>query len=187
MRALEKQYCLMYRLGLAPWDGAPAPTALRELTEGPQRLAVGRALDLGCGTGRHAARLADLGWSVLAVDVSPVAIAKARERTALVDWQVADLRELATMPPLLRTAGTTDLILDLGCLHGLDGSGQQAWAACARAAAGPRAVAVVGALPPGRRPGLPRGISGDQIASLLGPGWSRRPHDRDAYVFDRRE
>jgi SAM-dependent methyltransferase len=43
-------------------------------------LAPGRALDLACGEGQNAIWLASLGWDVLGVDYSQVAVAKARQR-----------------------------------------------------------------------------------------------------------
>jgi SAM-dependent methyltransferase len=59
------------------------------------RFPAGRALDLACGTGRHALRLAEAGFDVTAVDISAVAIetagAAAEERGLSVDWVVADL------------------------------------------------------------------------------------------------
>lgn len=58
-------------------------------------LAPGRALDLGCGNGRHALGLAERGWRVTAVDFSTEALRQARERAAAtaaeVDWVEADL------------------------------------------------------------------------------------------------
>ena len=53
----------------------------------------GRALDLGCGEGRHAIWLASHGWHVTAVDFSAVAIQRARSTCpdALVNWIVADV------------------------------------------------------------------------------------------------
>ena len=45
-------------------------------------LAPGRALDLGCGNGRHAMWLAERGWRVTAVDFSTEALRQARERAA---------------------------------------------------------------------------------------------------------
>lgn len=55
----------------------------------------GRALDLACGTGRHALFLAKLGWQVTAVDASPVAIELLRQRAAelrvSIQTAVADL------------------------------------------------------------------------------------------------
>jgi SAM-dependent methyltransferase len=43
-------------------------------------LAPGRALDLACGEGQNAIWLASLGWNVLGVDYSQVAVAKAAAR-----------------------------------------------------------------------------------------------------------
>jgi SAM-dependent methyltransferase len=42
-------------------------------------MAPGRALDLACGEGRNAVWLAELGWTVTAVDFSEVATGRARE------------------------------------------------------------------------------------------------------------
>lgn len=51
----------------------------------------GRALDLACGTGRHAALLARHGWQVTAVDSSRAAIERLRSREPSIDARVADL------------------------------------------------------------------------------------------------
>ncbi len=59
-----------------PWSSEPDPL-LVELA-GP--LPPGRALDLGCGTGRNALWLARQGWQVTGIDGSAVGLAKARER-----------------------------------------------------------------------------------------------------------
>lgn len=58
------------------WSAEPN----RFLVEEVQALPPGRALDLACGEGRNAVWLARSGWDVVAVDFSPVAIAKARQR-----------------------------------------------------------------------------------------------------------
>ena len=59
------------------------------------RLPTGRALDVACGTGRNALRLAEAGYRVDAVDISRAAIEKARiegeRRGITVAWQVVDL------------------------------------------------------------------------------------------------
>jgi SAM-dependent methyltransferase len=71
--------------------GEPSSVVLDELGD----LEPGRALDLGCGNGRHAMWLAERGWSVTAVDFSAEALRQARERAAAtgvdVAWVEADL------------------------------------------------------------------------------------------------
>jgi SAM-dependent methyltransferase len=73
--------------------GEPSPVVLAEL----EALAPGRALDLGCGNGRHALWLAERGWRATAVDFSAEALRQARERSATtgveVDWVEADLTQ----------------------------------------------------------------------------------------------
>ena len=69
----------------------PSPFLVERLPELPR----GRALDLACGTGRNALCLAEAGFEVEAVDISGVAIERARttsrDRGLAVDWRVADL------------------------------------------------------------------------------------------------
>jgi SAM-dependent methyltransferase len=67
------------------------PEAL--LVQVAEMLPPGRALDLACGAGRNAIYLARLGWRVTAVDSSPAAIARLRERSEglPVETRVADL------------------------------------------------------------------------------------------------
>jgi SAM-dependent methyltransferase len=71
--------------------GEPSSVVLAAL----DRLAPGRALDLGCGNGRHAMWLAEHGWRVTAVDFSTEALRQAREHAVAsgveVDWVEADL------------------------------------------------------------------------------------------------
>ncbi|MGI8994086.1 MAG: class I SAM-dependent methyltransferase, partial [Nocardioidaceae bacterium] len=61
------------------------------------------AVDLACGEGRNALWLARLGWRVLGIDYSPVAIERATALTARqpydvglrLSWQVGDVRTLS--------------------------------------------------------------------------------------------
>ena len=61
------------------------------------RLPRGRALDVACGLGRNAIHLAANGYAVDAMDISGVALAKARERASAagveVNWIEADLEQ----------------------------------------------------------------------------------------------
>ncbi len=72
------------------WSAGPNQFVESEVAS----LAPGRALDVACGEGRNALWLADQGWTVTALDYSPVAIEKAKARSseigANITWQVAD-------------------------------------------------------------------------------------------------
>ncbi|MEV6643640.1 class I SAM-dependent methyltransferase [Amycolatopsis sp. NPDC051371] len=81
------------------------------LRDGPLR--KGRALELGCGPGRNARRLAEAGYEVDAVDRSSAAIAWATERGTGVRFHQADIFAM-DLPH-----ETYDLIYDSGCLHHL--------------------------------------------------------------------
>src|SRR4051794_1867800 len=78
----------------AMWSGRPNGRLVAEVAA----LTPGRALDVGCGEGADAIWLAQRGWTVAAVDISEVAIGRARQAAELagvaVDWVCADvLRE----------------------------------------------------------------------------------------------
>lgn len=69
----------------ADGPGTPSPfvvDALAALTVGSPPLALGRALDLACGRGRHALFLAARGWRVDAVDYSQSALVALRHDAA---------------------------------------------------------------------------------------------------------
>lgn len=72
-----------------------------------------RLLDVGAGTGRDAARLAELGYAVTAVDVSPQMVAYARNRYPGLQIDVGDARSVSTPEPveILTCLGSTLLHL----------------------------------------------------------------------------
>src|SRR4051794_28189722 len=57
-------------------------------------LPAGRALDAACGTGRHAAKLVELGHQVVGVDATPAMLALARRKVPGVDFRRGDLAGL---------------------------------------------------------------------------------------------
>jgi SAM-dependent methyltransferase len=106
---------LRYLQDRAPWDtGISPPELLEFIANHPP----GRALDLGCGTGTNVITLARHGWSVMGVDVSCLAIRKARQKAANVDGEIrfsqGDVVELQDIE------GPFDLALDIGCFHSLE-------------------------------------------------------------------
>lgn len=78
------------------WSGAVNGSLAVEL----EHVAPGRILDIGCGEGADAIWLAQRGWEVTAVDISSLAIERARragdDAGVSIDWQCADV---LTTPP----------------------------------------------------------------------------------------
>jgi SAM-dependent methyltransferase len=118
MGLLRSRYERAYRRGAAPWDTGITPPEVVEAIEGPQRLEPGRALDLGCGTGTNALYLARHGWFVVGVDFSSLAISSARRKAEWVSgvtFVEGDVTRLSS----LGVEGPFDLVLDIGCFHGV--------------------------------------------------------------------
>ncbi|BAJ32540.1 MULTISPECIES: class I SAM-dependent methyltransferase [Kitasatospora] len=82
-------------------------------------LAPGHALDLGCGAGRNALHLAARGFTVDAVDLSPVALAWAAERARAAGATVRLHQGDAFALPAGAFEGPYDLVVDSGCFHHL--------------------------------------------------------------------
>ena len=72
------------------WSGRPNGRLVAEIAD----LAPGRALDVGCGEGADAIWLAQRGWTITAIDISEVALSRAREAAdqvgVTVEWVNGD-------------------------------------------------------------------------------------------------
>lgn len=113
------------------WDGfyadrtRPVPFFVAKpdenLVEWLERGLIGgrRALDLGCGPGRNALYLAERGFEVDAVDLSPQAIGWARERARETGAEVRFLCQDAFGSAGSPLTGPYDLVYDSGCFHHL--------------------------------------------------------------------
>ena len=101
-----------YRQGDPIWDSDRPTSELKRVVLG-DRLAPCEALELGCGTGTNAVWLAQQGFAVTAIDVSPSAIERARERAekagVSVRFLAGDLRDAG------RLGGPYDCFVDCGC------------------------------------------------------------------------
>ncbi|HEY0869397.1 MAG TPA: class I SAM-dependent methyltransferase [Acidothermaceae bacterium] len=79
----------------ALWSGRPNGRLVAEVGA----LAPGRALDVGCGEGADAIWLARAGWTVTAIDISDVALGRARAAAdrvdAVVEWICGDALQVA--------------------------------------------------------------------------------------------
>ncbi|MEK6228146.1 MAG: class I SAM-dependent methyltransferase [Actinomycetota bacterium] len=162
-------YKLLYRLGFAPWERTPGPEILGRVVAGSDGLPPGRALDVGCGTGRDAVYLAKLGWQVTGVDAVDDALAKAKQRAAHegveVEWirgDVSDLTGLGLKPEYA-------LLYDIGCIHGLPDSARTSAVTGLTELAAPGATLLLLAFK--RRMVLPRGMDKEEIIRLFGDAW----------------
>jgi SAM-dependent methyltransferase len=103
-----------------PWDtDTPDPQLVGMVESGA--IAPGRTLEIGCGTGTHAIFLAQRGFDVLGVDISEVAISKAKARAReLCRFEVVDF--LAASP----AGGPFEFVFDRGCFHAFDHESERA-------------------------------------------------------------
>lgn len=100
----------------SPWDiGGPRPE-LVQLVESNE-IPPCKAIDLGCGEGENAIYLAQQGFEVTGVDISPRAIRKARRRAQ--ENEVSATFLVGDVTNLTRVEGPFDLVVDNGCLHSL--------------------------------------------------------------------
>jgi SAM-dependent methyltransferase len=112
-----------YAAGQMPWDsGSPDPLLTAFVAAG--RVAPSRTLEVGAGTGTNAIWLAERGFDVLAVDISPLAVEAARrklgERSARCRFETLDF--------LTQPVGESafDFVFDRGVFHVFDDAGEQA-------------------------------------------------------------
>jgi SAM-dependent methyltransferase len=86
------------------WSGRPNGRLVAEVADLP----AGRALDVGCGEGADAIWLARRGWTVTGIDVSDVALGRARAAAGLVgvtvEWVCGDALQTSF------SAGSFDLV-----------------------------------------------------------------------------
>jgi len=101
MELSKEDWNRRYETGETPWDsGRPSQELIRVWTE--HGIAPCRALDIGCGTGTNAVWLAQQGFDVTGVDLSPLAIEKAKRKTGSnlkVRFLAADALQLPDLGP----------------------------------------------------------------------------------------
>jgi|AMZC01.1.fsa_nt_AMZC01001237.1_6 SAM-dependent methyltransferase len=166
-----------YLRGDAPWDSGIVPPEIVAWAEAAERAGQppGRALDLGCGTGTTSIYLAGRGWQVVGVDFAPNAIWRARRkaRRAGVSGRTTFLSADVAHPDFLRDAEPFDLLIDVGCLHGLTPEQRQRYAAHLARLSKPGATYLLYAFMPRLgRDGRPMGIDRSEVETLLGAAFA---------------
>jgi SAM-dependent methyltransferase len=103
-----------------PWDtGTPDPLLVELVESGA--IVPGRTLEIGCGTGTNAIFLAQRGFDVLGIDISEVAVDKARAKAqGRCRFEAVDF--LAATPD----GGPFQFVFDRGCFHVFDDDRERA-------------------------------------------------------------
>jgi len=98
-----------------PWDtGMPDPVLVEMIASGA--IAAGRTLEIGCGTGTNAIFLAQHGFTVLGIDISEIAVERARAKAhGTCRFEAVDF---LAAPPI---GGPFEFVFDRGCFHVFDG------------------------------------------------------------------
>jgi cyclopropane fatty-acyl-phospholipid synthase-like methyltransferase len=161
-----------------PWDiGRPQPAFVRLAERG---LLSGRLLDSGCGTGENVLLAAARGAEATGVDISPQAIARARDKAAerglTARFEVADALRLGQL------GMTFDVLIDSGVFHIFDDEDRGRYVA-----------SLAAVLPPGgrcylmcfsdRQPGTvgPRRVRQDELRAAFSDGWEVASIEADTF------
>lgn len=152
-----------------PWDiGRPQPTFVALADSG---LIRGDVFDAGCGTGEHTLLAASLGATAYGVDLSPSAIARAREKAAErglpARFDAGDLLTVA-LP-----ASAYDTILDSGVFHSFDDEERVRYVGVLTRAARPGATLCLMCFSE-RQPGDwgPRRVTEAELRGSFADGWT---------------
>jgi SAM-dependent methyltransferase len=166
----------------APWDiGRPQPAFARLADRG---LLTGRLLDSGCGTGENTLLAAAHGAEALGVDISPLAIGRARgkaaERGLPARFEVADVLNLGQL------GMTFDVVIDSGVFHVFDDGDRARYV-----------TSLASVLRPGghcylmcfsdRQPGDagPRRVRQDELRAAFSDGWAVTSIEADTFDINR--
>ena len=161
-----------------PWDiGRPQPAFVRLADRG---LLSGRLLDSGCGTGENVLLAASRGAEVTGVDISPRAIARAREKAA--ERGLAARFEVADALRLGQLGMTFDVLIDSGVFHVFDDADRERYVASLAAALRPGGQLYLMCFSD-RQPGTvgPRRVRQDELRAAFSDGWEVTSIEADAF------
>jgi SAM-dependent methyltransferase len=151
------------------WEvGRPQPVVLDLEAAGE---IAGSVLDIGCGTGENALHLADRGYEVWGMDLSAVAIERAKVKAHARRLPVVFLPGDALEPELI--GRTFDTLLDIACFHTLGDRDRPRYAASVAALSRPGSRLHLVCFSEDEPPGWgPRRVTREELRSVLGGAWA---------------
>jgi SAM-dependent methyltransferase len=162
----------------APWDiGKPQPAFVRLADRG---LLTGLLLDAGCGTGEQTLLAASSGAGALGVDVSPLAVERARAKAAArgvpaaAGSQIGTARfEVCDALSLGDLGLDFDTVIDSGLFHVFDDENRVRYVASLASVLRPGGRLYLMCFSD-RQPGTlgPRRVSQDELRAAFGAGWT---------------
>ena len=167
---------------LAPWDIGRPQAAFVRLAEGG--LLAGRVLDAGCGTGEHTLLAASVGADAVGVDISPLAIerarAKAAERGVKARFEVGDALSLTDL------GLTFDTIIDSGLFHVFDDESRARYVQSLASVLRSGGTCYLMCFSD-RQPGTmgPRRVTQDELRAAFGNGWAVLSIEADTFEVNR--
>jgi SAM-dependent methyltransferase len=153
----------------APWDiGRPQPAFIRLADAGLLR---GRLLDSGCGTGENTLLAAERGAEAVGVDFSPLAIGRARDKTA--ERGIPARFEVADVLNLGQLGLTFDTVIDSGVFHVFDDDDRVRYVTSLASVLEPGGTCYLICFSD-RQPGDygPRRVRQDELRAAFADGWS---------------
>jgi SAM-dependent methyltransferase len=170
----------VYAPGAAPppWDiGRPQPAFLRLADRG---LLSGRLLDAGCGTGEHALLAAARGAAAIGVDISPRAIAKARDKAA--ERGLPARFEVADVLSLEQFGMTFDVVIDSGVFHVFDDQDRARYVTSLGSVLRPDGCCYLMCFSDREPAGYgPRRVSQDELRAAFSDGWAVASIEADTF------
>jgi cyclopropane fatty-acyl-phospholipid synthase-like methyltransferase len=170
----------VYAPGTAPppWDTGRPQQAFAGLAD--RGLLSGRLLDAGCSTGEHTLLAAARGAQATGVDISPHAIARARDKAAArglqARFEVADVLSLAQL------GMTFDTVIDSGVFHVFDDQDRARYVASLSAVLRPGGHCYLICFSD-RQPGEygPRRVRQDELRAAFSDGWAVTSIEADTF------
>lgn len=116
-KAKQEQFKEYYRAKTTPWDlGSPDSNLIGTVTKKP--IESCRALNIGCGSGQDSIWLAQQGFLVTGVDISEIALQKAKENASKANVKCTFL--LTDFLEQEVPGAPFGLVFDRGCFHLFD-------------------------------------------------------------------